>query len=313
MTAPGASNLSSQKSPKYANLLACHREDALSSWKRLLAAPASTAMTITVIAVALLLPSFLLVVNSNLGAVVSSFRDTARITVYLETSTSQARGEEVSSNLRQRQEIAEVQYISRQQALEDFSSRTGLESLLADFSDNPLPATIILTPVDTDLVRISALADELAALPEVSQVQLDAQWIRRADALADALGILARGLGLIFLLGVCFIIGNTIKMGVEQRQAEIRVIKLVGGSHGFIARPFLYTGLYLGSLGGLLALVLLLSLLLAVQPPLQGFAPGFNLQGPSPGAAALLIFGGALAGWISALLASRHHIRLIDP
>ncbi len=206
-----------------------------------------------------------------------------------------------------------AEYISQQQALADFSTRSGLDSLLGQFADNPLPAAIVLTPASTDLALVSGLAEELSALPEVEQLQLDADWIRRADALATALAILARGLGAIFLLGVCFIIGNTIKLGVEHRRDEIRVIKLVGGSHSFIARPFLYTGFYLGSLGGFCALLLMLALLAAVQEPVAAFAGNDSFQSPGIAALLLLILGGALAGWLSALLASWHHIRQIDP
>lgn len=301
------------RNSKYASLLTNHREDARSSWKRLVAAPVSSLMTVTVIAIALLLPSFLMVVNTNLEAVVDSFRQSARITLYLESGISVERAAEVSNNLLQRAEIVQAEYISQQQALADFSRRSGLDSLLGQFSENPLPAAIVLTPASTNLALVSSLAEELSALPEVDQVQLDADWIRRADALATALAILARGLGAIFLLGVCFIIGNTIKLGVEHRRDEIRVIKLVGGSHSFIARPFLYTGFYLGGLGGIAALLLLLALLAAVEGPVAAFAGSDNFQRPGLAALLLLILGGALAGWLSALLASWHHIRQIDP
>lgn len=301
------------KNAKYASVLINHREDAQSSWKRLVAAPVSSVMNVTVIAIALLLPSFLMVLNANLEAVVDSFRQSARITLYLEPAVSLERAEEVSSNLLQRDDIVEAEYISRQQALADFSRRSGLDSLLGQFSENPLPAAIVLTPASTDLSLVNSLAEQLSALPEVDQLQLDADWIRRADALATALAILARGLGAIFLLGVCFIIGNTIKLGVEHRRDEIRVIKLVGGSYSFIARPFLYTGFYLGGLGGFTALLLLLALLAAVQGPVAAFAGSDSFQRPGLAALLLLILGGALAGWLSALLASWHHIRQIDP
>ena len=51
-------------------------------------------------------------------------------------------------------------------------------------------------------------------------------------------------------LGVLAIVGNTIRLEIQNRRAEIEVTKLVGGSDGFVRRPFLYTGIWYGLGGG---------------------------------------------------------------
>src|SRR5213075_2043679 len=89
--------------------------------------------------------------------------------------------------------------------------------------------------------------------PEVEIVQLDLDWIRRLHSLLEvlkrALWVVVGMLG----LGVLAVIGNTIRLEIQQRRSEIEVTKLVGGSNAFVRRPFLYTGLIYGIGGGLLA------------------------------------------------------------
>lgn len=305
-----------KKSLTRANLWVSHREDAVSSLKRMRQSWPASAMTVVVIAVALLLPAFLLVLSLNLGAVVTSFRDAARITLYLDTDIGSQRGSEVSSNLLERPDIEGVEYISSESALNQFSTATGLDSLLANLAANPLPASIVVIPVSRDPDAIATLAETLAAVPEVESVQVDERWIRRVDALAGTLGILARGLGLVILAGVCFIVGNTIKLAIEDRREEIRVIKLVGGTDAFIARPLLYTGLIFGAAGGLLASLLLLVLLMAARSQLRNLQDLFDaalaLQGPGLSGVLLLVLLGASLGWLAARLASWRYIRAIE-
>lgn len=302
-------------------IFAPHREDLLASWQRMRQAPLSTLMTVTVIAVALLMPACLALVNTNLQDIVSEFRGSARITVYLEAGMADANATEVSTNLQARPDIQSADYVSSQSALQEFAAATGLGEVLAALPENPLPAAIVITPMPTEPEAIAALAADLRQLPGAQAVQLDEAWIRRVDALATTVGLLARSLGLLIAVGVCFIIGNTVRATVESRRDEIRVIKLVGGSDSFIARPLLYTGLLQGAAGGLLAALLLALLSWGASGALQGLNPPagasaepvLNLHGPGLAGMATLLAAGALLGWIAALGASWRYIRAVSP
>ena len=84
-------------------------------------------------------------------------------------------------------------------------------------------------------------------------MQLDLDWVRRLHSLLD---VLRRVLWLVVAvlgLGVLAVIGNTIRLEIQQRRPEIEVTKLVGGSNAFVRRPFLYTGIFYGLGGALLA------------------------------------------------------------
>ena len=305
-------------SPGSASRLAqVHRDIALSSLRRMLSTPGSSLMTTFVIAVSLLLPALLFGLNSNLSAVLREFQDNARITLYLEEGVTNSRGLEVSETLLTGTDISTAVYISADQALSDFSAAVGLENLTQELTTNPLPAAIVLTPNNAAPAAVAALAERLQAIPEVSLIQVDSVWLQRLEAISSLIDVIGRALMAIVVLGLFFIVGNTIKLAIENRKDEIRVIKLVGGTDIFIARPFLYAGLYFGLAGGMLACLLQAIVLIAfnfsLRELIQLYESSFELRGFDIGNALLLILLGAAIGWTAALLASLRHIRAINP
>lgn len=285
--------------------------------QRLLAQPGSSLLTVFVIAVSLLLPSLLFLLNANLNELLLEFRQDTRITLYLADNLSEVEGLQVSEDLLSRDDVSAVNYISSAQGLAEFSESSGLGDVLAQLPTNPLPATILVTPIADDPGLVSALATALGQRPDVTLVQVDSQWLQRLAAVSRLITALGTGLTTIVVLGLFVIVGNTIKLSIENRHREINVIKLVGGTDAFIARPFLYSGLYFGGAGGVCAVILQLVVLTIVNRPLQQllslYDSGFDLQGFDPAGALQLILAGAAIGWAAALLASLRHIRSLDP
>ena len=113
---------------------------------------------------------------------------------------------------------------------------------------------------------------------------------------------MTRGLGLVVIVGLCFIVGNTIRQGVENREDEIRIIKLVGGTNGFIARPFLYAGFLYGLFGGLIACGLQAAVVISFSSSLQDLAglydTTFEPAGLGLGSGFLLVATGASVSWL---------------
>ena len=117
--------------------------------------------------------------------------------------------------------------------------------------------------------------------------------------------------------GVVLILGNTIRLAIESRREEIVIVKLVGGSNGFVRRPFLYTGLWYGVGGGLAAALLVSVALWFLSVPVDQLArlygSSFNLRGPGViGALNVVLLGGAL-GLAGAWLAVSRHLSDIEP
>ena len=157
----------------------------------------------------------------------------------------------------------------------------------------------------------------LLILPGVAQAQFDLEWVRRLDAI---LRLAQRGvliLALLLGIAVLLVVGNTIRLAILSRRAEIEVIKLIGGTDAFIRRPFLYAGLFQGLFGGLLAWILVAASLALLAGPVRDLAglygSGFELAGLGLRAGAILLLGGAFLGWTGSRLAVGRHLRAIEP
>lgn len=311
---------SRQKRPQTSaleKLLWQHRVVARDSLQRLLRSPLATAVTVAVIAIALLLPALLLLFQQNLGSGIAELDRSARISVYLEAGLSDAEAQEVGNHLQTWDGLLSLELISSSQALAAFSENAGLGEVLTSLAENPLPATLLLVPDSADLQQLEALQAELEALPEVAVVELDRAWIARLQAIRNVVSVLGQALLIFVLLGLFAIIGNTIRLAIENRRQEIRVQKLVGATDGYIARPFLYTGFLLGSAGGVTACLLLLMLWLLLGASSRELAAlynsGFELSSLSPLSALGLVLLGGGTGWVSALISSYRNIAAIDP
>ena len=310
-------NTRAGQTESFVDLIKLHRRIASGSASRLLQTPASSLVTLFVVAVALLLPALLFGLNSNLTSLLAGFQDSAQVTLYLQEGVSEADGQEVSDGLLTRRDIEDTHYISSSQALDEFSAASGLEGLLIEMTANPLPGAIVLTPADVSPLAVDELARQLQELPHVDVVQVDSLWLQRLAAISNLVSAIGSVLAVIVILGLFFVVGNTIKLAVESRKAEILVIKLVGGSDMYAARPFLYTGLLYGLGGGILASLMQAIVLTTFNSNLevlmQLYESDFELRGFGIMSALLIVVAGAAIGWAAALMASLRHIRAINP
>ncbi len=297
--------------------LEAHRDTARDSLKRIRRHWGSNIMTMAVIGIALLLPALLSLALINLSQLGGELRQSGQMQLYLDDAVSEQAADELREQLLEDNRVSTVDYISREQAAADFRQHSGMGDILSALSGNPLPASLVLQPASANPQEVRALAADLAARPEVEQLQIDLEWLQRLDRLLDFASRVTIALAVILALAVLFVVGNTIRLAIENRRSEIMVVKLVGGTDGFVARPFLYTGFWLGLGGGLLALLMLFLLLWLLTPPLAGLLATYDsqwqLHGPGAGLILALGTGGALLGWLGALVSVRLHLRHIEP
>lgn len=316
-TRAGASQRRTGVSDRFDAYLAHHQHSARSSLQRLLAQPLQSLLTWLVVAIAIALPAFFFVALANVENLGERWQGKPQISVYLH---SRARVEAITAlqkRLQARSDVAEVTYISAEQALQEFERLSGLGSALQTLDENPLPAALIVRPASYTPEALASLQRELAADGLVSSVQLDMDWVLRLNQLLLIAGRLVMALGLLLGFGVLLVIGNTIRLAIESRRAEIVVVKLVGGTDGFVRRPFLYTGFWYGLGGGVLALVLLAAGLLWLAGPVSGMAElyrsDYAIQGLGFGGSLVLLSGAALLGLLGAWLAVGRHLNAIEP
>jgi len=296
-----------------------HAQTLVGSLGRLVQTPLATAMTMAVIAVALVLPLLLTVLLMNLRAATDHWNQAIDISVYMKKTAPPGRSQTVAQALRARADVSAVQFIGADQALAQFRSVSGFGTALDALNDNPLPDTLVVTPTlaASTPAAMQALQKDIAAMADVQTVQVDTQWVTRLQSMMDVLRRVLWLLGALLGLGVMLVIGNTIRLDILNRRAEIEVMKLVGASDGFARRPFLYSGVWYGLGGGLLALILCavgIGLLTRPVERLAGlYGSQFHLEGVGFTRGAAVLAFAVVLGWVGSWLAATRHIRGIAP
>ncbi|MEJ2454265.1 MAG: permease-like cell division protein FtsX [Candidatus Thiodiazotropha sp.] len=296
-----------------------HAQVALASLGRLVRNSLSSTMTCAVIGIALALPIGLHVVLNNLQTLSGGWDSGASISLFLKQSVGDDDAGSLAGKLRRHQRIESVELVTKQAALNEFKRRSGFAEALQALDDNPLPALLVIQPKPEYTTAESAqrLVRELELLPEADIVQLDLQWVRRLQAITviaqRAVVVLATLLGMAVLL----IVGNTIRLEIQNRHAEIEITKLIGATNAFIRRPFLYTGFWYGLFGGIIAWILVAVSVTLLKGPVSTLASlyesAFDLSSLDWLNVLTLLGGSALLGLLGSWLAVGKHLSAIEP
>jgi len=285
--------------------------------------PLSLLMTSAVIGIALALPTGLHIILKNIQTLSGDLDSAAQISLFLKKSTTDSQAQQLIKQLNKMPQINKIQYISREKALAEFKQLSGFGNALKALEKNPLPAVVIVQPnllqdsAINNTRATEALMKNLQSQPYVDIAQLDMQWVKRLYSIMD---IIRRGviiLAGLLALAVLLVVGNTIRLAIQNRRDEIVIIKLIGGTDRFIRRPFLYTGFWYGLLGGVIALFLVISSLLLLSGPIealtQSYESSFAVQIIDINSTFWLIAGSILLGLVGSWVAVERHLREIEP
>lgn len=295
-----------------------HRLSAADSLMRVLDSPGSSVLTWLVIGIALALPVGLNVALDNVSQISAGWDSPAQISLFLQAEVSPDRLRELEGEMGARQDVSKTRVISRDEALDEFRMLSGFADVLASLQENPLPDLILVTPdAALDGPAVSALRVELQGNSDVAEAVLDMEWLQRLNSLMALSRRLVLAIGCMLVVGVMLILGNTIRLAIEGRRDEIVIVKLVGGSNGFVRRPFLYTGLWYGVGGGVLAALLVSAALWSLEKPISDLAmlyeSAFQLSGLGVMGSLNLVILGGLLGLAGAWLAVSRHLARIQP
>ena len=296
-----------------------HAEVLLSSLGRLWRNPVASLMTVAVIGIALALPAGLHLLLENARRLSGGWDGSTQVSLFLRREVPEAESARLASTLRERPEIAETTLIPRAEALAEFRTLSGFGGALDALDENPLPDVIVVRPAPGHAApkAVEALVAELRVVPGVEHARLDMQWVKRLYALME---IVRRGVEVVALLlglAVLLVVGNTIRLDIQNRRREIEVAKLIGATDAFIRRPFLYSGAWYGLFGGVAAWLLVSMALWATGGPVQQLAllyqSQFRLIAADAGTVLTLLVGGALLGLLGSWLAVGRHLAAIEP
>ena len=296
-----------------------HLQTLVGSLGRLWTQPFATLLTVLVIGIALALPACLHVLVQNVRVASGGWGNALDISVYMKPAATLEQAQQAEKRIAQRRDVEDVTLVKADDALAEFRKDSGFGEALDALKDNPLPHALVVRPAAEfrDPARVDTLSAELRKIDGVDIVQLDTAWVSRFNAILDVVRrvvLLAAGL---FALGILVIVGNTIRLDIENRRDEIEVTKLVGGSDGFVRRPFLYNGVWYGLGGGLVAWLTVTVVITLLGEPVQRIAglygSSFQLHGLGLAGSTVLLVGGVLLGWLGSFIAATKEIRGIEP
>jgi cell division transport system permease protein len=295
-----------------------HAQNCVGSLGTMSRQPLATALTIAVIGIALAMPAAMNVLVQNARAVTSAWDNIRDFSVYMTPGTGTKDAERLKEELSGLNLVESVRFITAEQALLDFQNDPGFAAVISALDENPLPHTLIVRPdADATPESLEKLGDKLVQRDDIDLVKLDTEWLTRLNAFLD---ICRRGvmIAAAMLLGaVIIIVGNTIRLDIQNRRQQIEVSKLLGASDAFVRRPFLYLGFWYGIFGGIFALMLLGAALLLLNDPVQRliglYDSAFEPSGIDRNAVLAVLAGGLVAGLGGAWSAVARHLAAIQP
>ncbi|MCZ6890575.1 MAG: permease-like cell division protein FtsX [Gammaproteobacteria bacterium] len=269
------------------------------------------------IGIALALPSGLYLLQQNLSAMSAQWEGRPGFSVYFKNAAALKRVAELAERLERMPEIERVSIVTAENALEEFRGYVGVPDALDMLSENPLPASVRATVADgvssDTLTRLAKLA---ADDPAVEEVVIEKTWLERLSAISSVVNRLGWMLAVLFGIGAVLVSSASVRLAIEARLDELKVLKLVGGTDAFIKRPFLYFGLLYGVGGGIVAAMLIAAVLVVLEAPLAAlfgsYGDHLELSGFDPIFIVGLLAAGGLLGVSGAIIASNQRLRGLE-
>jgi cell division transport system permease protein len=265
------------------------------------------------IGIALALPGGLYLLQTNLAAMSDRWEGRPGITVYLRVDADPQVGRTLRDELTDDPAVQRVTLMTADAALAEFEKFTGVSDALAHLDKNPLPSSLRIVLKDgTDPQRFDAIATGLRARAGVDDVTIEKTWIERVQAMTAVVRRLSWVLAAMFAVGAVLVTATSVRLAIEARLEELRVMKLVGATQAYIRRPFLYFGLFYGLGGGIAGAMLIAGVLGILEGPLATLLGSYG-QTLDPAGLDLLFFGalvvsGGVLGVAGALLAARQRL-----
>jgi cell division transport system permease protein len=269
-------------------------------------------VAIAMIAISLLIVGAFLLVAEALGRAAEQWQGKSRVIVYLDPHVTPEQTEGVDRFLASTPALTRRRVVSKEEALARFKTWfANISEVVGELDENPFPPSYEIE-VEPQLTQSGAFHQNIAALralPGVDQVQYDWEWIERLRRLVGIINVVGLSAGGILAIAAAFTIANVIRLTMVLYREEIEIMRLVGATERIIRGPFILEGIIQGTLGGLLAIGLLLALYEIARrslAPSGSILWGFLFTGfLSWQKTAALVAGGTFAGWIGSWLTVR--------
>lgn len=269
------------------------------------------------IGTAMSLPAGLYMIERNIEMFARQWESLNSFSIYFEVGASEGEVNKLVQQIRSQVEVATVRTITPEEALDEFSSYTEITDAMMLLESNPLPASARVTVDDElSLERLSEIASQFDAASAIEEIVVERAWLERLHAVDELVSRLGWVLGILFGAGAVLITAASVRLALEMRLEEIKVLKLVGATNAFVRRPFLYFGIIYGLGGALVAAMVLSASLILLEAPLaavwSSYGEMVSFHGDEPAFYFILILVGAILGWVGGLVSSNQRLSDIN-
>jgi cell division transport system permease protein len=193
--------------------------------------------------------------------------------VYLREGLEPIQVESLGKRLEQERGVERVFYHSKEKALEEYlNDLQGDPKLLEGLGGNPFPSSyqLLIHPAFQTSSHMKGLGERLSRWDGVEEVRYQGEWLDLLNRLLNFLRLGGIWLGGLLVLGVLTIVSTTVRLTVYGRREEIQILRSLGARDGFIMAPFFIEGLFIGLVGSVFSLFLLMVFFELFQESLSG-------------------------------------------
>jgi cell division transport system permease protein len=279
---------------------------------------------VLIMTITLIVFSTILFLSALLNQSLVEIQKKVDINVYMVPTASEESVAAIKSNLEKLPEVAVVEYVSKDQALENFKYRhredPDILEALFELEENPLGA--ILNVKAKDSTQYDAIATYLAntyPLKQVDSVVDEVNYNENKIIIEKLSDVISAGqklggvITILFIFLSVVITFNTIRLAMYISRDEIKVMRLVGASSSYISGPFIVTGILYGIVSSLVTLVVLYPLTLWVGPTTARFFYGINVAdyyiSHLPQFFLIIFFSSVFIGAISSFIAVKKYLK----
>jgi cell division transport system permease protein len=274
-----------------------------------------TFASVSAVTVTLLLVGVFLVVMLNMNNFAKKIESDVEIRVHIDVTATQKDKEALKAQIDAIPEVKEIKYSSKEEELQNLIKSFGEEgsSFKLFEQDNPLSDVyVVKTAKPTDTIKVAKKIETFKFADKVKYGQGQIEKLFKTLKVARNIGL---GLIIGLLFTAMFLISNTIKITIFARRREIEIMRLVGATNGFIRWPFFLEGLWLGLLGSIIPITLILTayynIYAFLEPKLTN--PFLQLLPFNPFAweiAAILVVLGACIGVWGSMMSVRRFLKV---
>lgn len=217
-------------------------------------------VSMLIMSIALLMLALFTLVTVNLRAVARSFQKEIEIVAFLEDGRTIEEIQDVRQRLLEHTGVQSVSYVSKEEALQEFTEQLGSDAdLLEVLDENPLPASLRVRLFDEARTskQLELLSAWLREMRGIEEVRYGDQWVERLERYVQVFLVLDLLIGAIVMASALFVISNTVRLTVLARERSIEIMRLVGATDWFIRTPFLVEGALQGAAAAGIAMAIL--------------------------------------------------------